>query len=343
MHPFYFYFSTLNRRDYPDLTKDEHDLWRPGLVLAKHYGISGIRVVVPMSGTISLVYFYLYHIRRLPLVRRPLARLGDYFYPSVAYSTPLGLLGGLVYGAMRENPGLQDDAVARTLREERHAVEASLRYYETRRSRAAARVGVSLPWFVRLLGFLRLTRDPVDARLRRMGLPRKVWQDLVEPNSLLWVSIHYSKVDDARWYRPLAPADDPCGESKMVVSLQQGHPNNGAISFSDQVVLDKIDHNAQSSEYSFIASVSSPPANPYFSKPQTDALVSRVMQLQGSPEEVRWTRTSGRFSFYGMIAMLVLLKNGNMLYRTSIGLGFGMVLGTAISATRLDDVFTHLR
>ncbi|CCW61888.1 unnamed protein product [Phytomonas sp. EM1] len=343
MFPLHLYFANISTRDYPNFTREEHDLQKPGVILGKHYALRGIRIVVPISCGLSVMYFYFYHIPRLAMAKRPLAKLSHYFYPSAAYGTPVGLLGGLTYGAIQENARLREDVLTNTLQQQRQAVEEALRHFEIRRARASARVEASLPWYVKPLVFLHLVEDPVAAQLRRMGLSRKSWQDLVEPNSLLGVSMRYSRVEDPRWYRPSSSVGDPCNGPMKEAAFHRGSSKEGHVVSSDQDRLAKVGPGGRIRGHSLRASAPPPPAQPYLSKLQTDALVSRVMQLQASPEDNRWLRTGGRFSLYGMVTMLVMLNNRGMWYRTSMGLGFGVVLGAAISATRLDEIFTHLR
>ncbi|KAG5484021.1 hypothetical protein LSCM1_05873 [Leishmania martiniquensis] len=314
----------VDLRDYPGYATCVRATEYPGLALCEYSATVGMRYTVPLGYAASVAYFYLYHRPRLSFADRSLAKLHHYFYPSAGYSTPLGIAGGVLYNALECLQGLTPASLEATAAREKAAAVMAAEQYSQRHRAAKKRLRAEQSFASRALVWLRLREDPVQAALVRMGLGEAgiAWETLLVPQGYLWTQLHSVVHDPARYRGYRAPATSSPAAPTSAASLGR---SRGASA----------------------APCSSPPdltssTRAYFTKPQVDAVVSRVGTLRTSPEDDRWMRSAGRFGTYGIFGMLLTWNSGGALFRALMGLGLGVTIGGLVSATRLDELFTHL-
>ncbi|KPA76513.1 hypothetical protein ABB37_07812 [Leptomonas pyrrhocoris] len=310
----------VDLRDYPDYAACTRANELIGATLCEYYAATGMRYTVPLCYAASIAYFYLYHRPRLSFADRPLSKLHHVFFPSAGYSTPLGMLGGIGVGlhqcAQDVSPaGLR----ATTQREKADAVMAASQY-TLRRHAAEAQLRAEQSFVSKALVGLHLHTDPVREELSRLGLgeAKMPWESLLVPHGVLWTAAHSTVHDASRYKDYRGPVEAPAATPEV------------SSSSAATVGVEKQPKGLHSRP------------TPYFTKLQTDALVSRAATLRSSPDEDRWMRTTGRCSAYGIFTMLLAWNSGNALFRLSMGLGLGVTVGTVVSATRLDQMFVHL-
>ncbi|GET86909.1 hypothetical protein, conserved [Leishmania tarentolae] len=315
----------IDLRDYPGYATCMRATDYPGLALCEYSAAAGMRYTVPLGYAASVLYFYLYHRPRLSFADRSLTKLHHYFYPSAGYSTPLGIIGGVLYGASECVQGLTPAALEATAaREKRAAVMAAAQY--SRRHRAAKeRLKAEQSFTSKTLAWLRLCEDPVQVELARMGLGEEsiAWETLLVPQGYLWTQLH-SVVHDPARYRGCEATLATGTATSPSASERLSEPSGGA--------------NAQCPSPSGGSFCS----RAHFTKPQVDAIVSRIGTLRASPEDDRWMRSAGRCGVYGIFGMLLTWNSGGAFFRAQMGLGLGVTVASVVSATRLDEVFAHL-
>lgn len=311
---------------------------RPGLHLAENHALRGVRYAAGLGYMATLLYFYGYHRPRLPFAERPLAKLHHIFYPSAGYTTPVGLLTGLLYGAYVEADRVSEAHVAAVKASDKKAAVAAFEQYTQRKRAAEARLKGMEPWWTTLGVYLGLARDPKPDQLARMNFPpeeaKKDWTGFVKPYSMLWVEQRSRRVHDAGFYRGDLPRgcvldaypDPPAASSAKGAAERSAAPTAGRLGASKRA----------------LPPPATPPPHPCYTKDQVDGLVSHVLLLKHDKEESRWVRTGGRFSLYGMVTMLIAWNEGSLLFRLSMGLGAGAVTGGILSAMKLDDIWTHV-
>ncbi|CAC9465440.1 conserved hypothetical protein [Leishmania infantum JPCM5] len=315
----------IELRDYPGYATCIRATEYPGLALCEYSAVTGMRYTVPLGYAASAVYFYLYHRPRLSFADRSLTKLHHYFYPSAGYSTPLGIIGGVLYGAAECVQGLTPAALEATAAREKAAAVMAAEQYSQRHRAAKQRLKAEQSFASKALAWLRLCEDPVQAELARMGLGEDsiAWETLLVPQGYLWTQLHSVVHDPARYRGYEAPVaigaavptstDERLSQPSGGASTPCPSPS-GVLSFS----------------------------RAYFTKPQVDAVVSRIGTLRTSPEDDRWMRSAGRCGAYGVFGMLLTWNSGGALFRAQMGLGLGVTIAGLASATRLDEVFAHL-
>lgn len=191
----------VHLEDYPSYADFPVAITHPGILLAEHYAFQGVRYAVNAGYAACFVYFYLFYRPRLPFADRPLARLHHMLFPTAAYTTPLGIAGGLAYGAVQQSTAVQEGAVAASLQQEVKAADVSLAGYERRRASARLRYWSGLPWWTRAAVHCHLVTDPTEAQLVARGFPPKSLEDMLMTNSLSWVAARSGQHDSLCWYR----------------------------------------------------------------------------------------------------------------------------------------------
>ncbi|KAG5505254.1 hypothetical protein JIQ42_07461 [Leishmania sp. Namibia] len=325
MDAFHLLSLVVDLRDYPGYATCARATEYPGLALCEYNAAAGMRYTVPLGYAASVAYFYLYHRPRLSFADRSLTKLHHYFYPSAGYSAPLGIVGGVLYGAVDCVQGLTPAALEAAAAREKTAAVMAAEQYNQRHREAKKRLNAEQSLASKALVWLRLREDPVQAALARMGLGEEnmTWETLLVPQGYLWTQLH-SVVHDPARYRGYG----------VPIAASAASPTSTEASLGQSCGA------AQALCSSSPGSVSSSGA--YFTKPQVDAVVSRIGTLRASPEDDRWMRSAGRCGAYGVFGMLLTWNSGGALFRALMGLGLGVTIGGLASATRLDELFTHL-
>ncbi|CAJ1019526.1 hypothetical protein Q4I32_001985 [Leishmania shawi] len=315
----------VDLRDYPGYATCTRATEYPGLALCEYSAATGMRYTVPLGYAASVVYFYFYHRPRLSFADRSLTKLHHYFYPSAGYSAPLGIIGGVLYGAGECAQELTPAALEATAAREKAAALMAAEQYSQRHRAAKRRLKAEQSFLSKALALLRLREDPVQAELARMGLGEDIiaWETLLVPQGYLWTQLH-STVHDIARYRDYGTPVVAGAAVLTSADGRVGEPSDAA-------------HTPCSSSFTFLS-----PSRVYFTKPQVDAVVSRIGTLRVSPEDDRWMRSAGRCGAYGVLGMLLTWNSGGALFRAQMGLGLGVTIGGLASATRLDQIFTHL-
>ncbi|KAK7198634.1 hypothetical protein NESM_000827000 [Novymonas esmeraldas] len=314
----------VDLRDYPEYATCVGATEHPGLALCEYYAFSGMRYTVPLGYAASVAYFYLYRRPRLSFADRALEKLHHYFYPSAAYTAPLGIVGGVLYGTTDCVRGLSPAALDAVAAREKAAAAMAASHYNQRRRAATAQLEATQSLASKVLVGLRLRDDPVRAELLRMGLGEDsvTWESLLVPHGYLWTKQN-SLVHDVARYR----SDNCAGVDVAVAARASPSPACGSPSTSAGAAA---------------GGAGAAAAEAHLTKAQVDAVVSRLATLRVSADEHRWVRTTGRCGFYGVVGMLLTWNSGGALFRAQMGLGLGVVVGSAVSATRLDQMFTYM-
>ncbi|KPI88632.1 hypothetical protein ABL78_2236 [Leptomonas seymouri] len=307
----------VDLRDYPDYAGCIRANEFLGATLCEYYAATGMRCTVPLGYAASILYFYLYHRPRLSFADRPLSKLHHFFFPSAGYSTPLGVVGGIGVGFYQCAQDLSPARLRAITQKEKHDAVMAASQYMQRRSAAEGRLRAEQLFVSRALVALHLQADPVERELARLGLGERVsWESLLVPHGVLWTAAH-SKVHDASRYKnyegPVDAAENAPAPSSCAAAGAEKPPTEPQVG-----------------------------RGAYFTKIQTDALVSRAATLRSSPDEDRWMRSAGRLGAYGIFTMLLAWNSGSALFRLNMGLGLGVTVGAVASATRLDQMFAHM-
>ncbi|KAG5509545.1 hypothetical protein JKF63_06250 [Porcisia hertigi] len=316
---------SVDLRDYPGYAACTRATEYPGLALCEYSAATGMRYTVPLGYAASVAHFYLYRLPRLSFADRTLVKLHHYLYPSAGYSTPIGILGGVLWDARQSVQGLTPAALEATAAREKAAAVMAVEQYDERRRGAKEGLERTQSFTSKALVWLRLCEDPVQTELERMGLGADsiAWEALLEPHGYLSTQLHSFVHDPARYRGCVAsvasgasaptPEDTRCTQPAGAAST--AGPSSSGLSWTSKA---------------------------YFTKSQVDAIVSRLWALRASPEDDRWMRTSGRCGAYGVLGMLLTWNSGGAIFRSMMGLGLGVTIGGFLSATRLDQMFTHL-
>ncbi|KAG8348201.1 hypothetical protein ERJ75_001000600 [Trypanosoma vivax] len=191
-------FYKLDPRDYPEYMRCQRSTEQPGTVLMESRAMQGIRYTVPIGYLLSILYFYCYHRPRLCFADRELAKLHHYFYPSAGYSTPIGIVAGVIYACYYDGyRDCSDQSALRAIEQERaRAMEAWGQYEERRKER-----GKSERWgaLYALLPSVFAFGDSKSSQVAA-GLPEKSYEDFIEPYGILSVGQQTAAPHDPSFY-----------------------------------------------------------------------------------------------------------------------------------------------
>lgn len=311
----------------------------PGCILIEEFALQGIRVGVCAGCIGTTAYFYLFHRSRLSFADRSLARLHHYFTPSIGYSTPLGALGGIAVGLYNYQKEASNERLVKQYEKEVCAAQRAESLHDRKRDAIISRARKQQSLWKKLKVRLRFESDPAEEALIRYGFLNKLqWEDTLSPFQLASISLHSTLIQDSNQCKTANIV--PCsgsGKSRAKSDFKMkedfytlpGAPNGGPTG------------NALPNK-SEMLKVSS--ASPKFSKLQMDYLVSRALYYRLDETYERWSLSARRGGTCGIVASCLLWKTKkSLLFRTSVGFGFGVVMGGVISSIKLDEAFTHLK
>ncbi|KEG06686.1 hypothetical protein DQ04_12751020 [Trypanosoma grayi] len=189
-------FYQIDPRDYPLYMQCERITEQPGIIVMESRAMQGIRCTVPAGYLLSVLYFYAYHRPRLPFADRPLSRLHHYFYPSGAYSTPLGILLGVAYTCYYDGyDACSAGNVERAVKRERaRALIAWQQHQQLQREEEEA-ARRRRPWWRVLTSFSSTTTAAAAAERVTS------YEDFLEPNGILGVGQQTAEVHDPVFYQ----------------------------------------------------------------------------------------------------------------------------------------------
>lgn len=301
----------VESRDYPlyqSMTPRSSDV--PGYILLEQFILRGIRSAVPLGCACTTFYFYFIMRPRLPFADRPLQKLHHYFFPSAAYSTPIGVVGGGVWGTVQYSLRNRDiDALYEEKKRDEGAAKRAFAMVQRRKELVTRRLRLQQSWWTTFLVAAKLQIDPVpDALHGLFADSRESWEECLPPYSLGWVSATSFVTDSGRYK---ASTYKPPSDSREAAQP----PPSPTTGTSQQKKFEKI---------------------------QVDHLVSSAMRYRCHEESDRWTRSAGRFASCGVFSCLLLWNSGNFWFRATMGLGLGVTAGGMVSALKLDEVFKYL-
>lgn len=311
----------------------------PGYILIEEFALQGIRVCVSAGCLATTAYFYLFHRPRLSFADRSLARLHHYFTPSIGYTTPLGALGGIALGLCNYQKETSVERLAKEYEKEVCAAQRAETLHDRKRDAITSRARKHQSLWKKMKVHLRFESDPAEEALARYGLQNKLhWEDTLSPFQFASISLHSTLIQgsDPCKHANILPGS-ACGRRRVennfkieeVLSTLPGASNGGPTA-------NGLCKNSEAFKDSS--------ASPRFSKLQFDHLVSRALYYRLDETYERWSVTARRGGTCGIVASWLLWKTkASLLFRTSVGFGFGVVMGGIISSIKLDEAFAHLK
>lgn len=328
--------------DYPLLREVPRSSEVPGYILMEEFALQGIRNGVSMGCLATTAYFYLVRRSRLSFADRSLARLHQHLIPSIGYTTPLGALGGIIFGALNYEKEASPDLLQKKLENEISAAKRANDLRDRRRDAIIRSVreqqSVWSRWKVRL-GY---EKDPTEAALARYGLQQQfLWEETLSPLQFAFISLHSTPNNDGD------TGKEKINKSKCIGNKEDGGKQSDKKkemrdTLHRQILCSGKGSTGRGHRTEFLASHPNYRSTPYTTL-QMDYLVSRALYYRLDETHDRWTTTSRRGGTCGIMAFWLLWNaKVSLLFRTSVGFGFGIAMGGLISSLRLDEAFVHL-
>lgn len=320
------FFQRVPLEDYPEYAACPVSPEYPGAIIGEHFGLAGARWCTAAGYAATAAYFYGVRRPRLSFADRATVKLHHYLFPSAGYTVPVGVVSGIAYGALREGKRVEPAAVAAALHREEVEARAAQQQHEKRARLVEMALRARQSTWSRIAVALRIQPDPVKAKMKQLGLiePR-TWESFATKGGRVHVELH-SCVHDRRWYKDYTGPIVTESTSTRTSGSRRSAASSSATTTSITTTT-----------------TTSPPAVARFTKPQVDALVSDALLLRSSPAEERWSRTAGRLSGIGTIAMILFWNSQRSLFcRVNMGIGAGLMAGAAISATGVDEALQRL-